>query len=207
MHKALNTKTGQWGLTAPQIIAANPHMIFPVPFELPDDHVWYVESFPPAFDPATHRAVEVHPVEIAGVLTESWVIEPLTAEEVAERVAALEGLRAQVRAGITAWRDLQEAGGFVFEHAGRSWDGGKAVRDRLQPMLDLPALPPGFFWTDADDNDVEVTPEELADLYVAHQMALITKGFEIHVRQREMKAAIETMTMAQLQAFVPGWTA
>lgn len=193
--------------TAPEVIAENPMVSFAVPFELPEGYAWVRETFPPAFDPATHRAVLDTPVQDEGGYAMAWRIEPLSAEELATLAAEVEALRSVARQNVSGWRDEQERGGFTFEHAGRRWDGGKAVSDRMRPMLDLPEMPPGFFWTDADDADVPVTHADLEDLYVAHQMALVLKGFEIHVRQREMKAAIEGMTPAKLRGFVPGWPA
>lgn len=118
----------------------------------------------------------------------------------------LDGLRMALRDQINAWRDVQEAATIVFEHAGRRWDGGLAVRTRLLPMLSLPALPPGFFWTDADDNDVPVDAAALAALGAAHEAAIVTQGFAIHVRQRAMKAEIDALgDAAALQAYEPAW--
>lgn len=113
-----------------------------------------------------------------------------------------------VAARINAWRDEQEHGPIVFAHAGRSWDGGLSVRTRLQPMLSLPALPAGFFWTDAENNDVVVTMAELADLNAAHEAAIVLRGFEIHVRQRQMKAEVAALaTVEAVRAYVIGWPA
>lgn len=115
-------------------------------------------------------------------------------------------LRDTARERINAWRDAQEAATIVFEHAGRRWDGGLAVRTRLMPMLSLPVLPEGFFWTDADDNDVPVDAAALAALGAAHEAAIVTQGFVIHVRQRAMKAEIDALgDAAALQAYEPAW--
>lgn len=121
--------------------------------------------------------------------------------------ATLEELRARARERVNAWRDAQEAGAILFLHADRVWDGGLSVRMRLVPLLSLPAMPPGMFWTDADDNDVPVDLALLTELHDAHELAIVTRGFEIHVRQRAMKAEIEAMDAAQLQAFAPDWPA
>lgn len=114
-------------------------------------------------------------------------------------------VRSTARSQIEQWRDQQEHEGLTFTHDGRAWDGGLIVRQRLQPVVSLPALPPGFFWTDHDNNDVPVTLSELRDLSAAHEVALVTRGFEIHARQRAMKAAVAEMDAEQLQAFAPGW--
>ncbi len=117
----------------------------------------------------------------------------------------VEILRGSARAQIEQWRDQQEHEGLTFTHDGRAWDGGLIVRQRLQPVVSLPALPPGFFWTDHDNNDVPVTLSELRELSAAHEVALVTRGFEIHARQRAMKTAVAEMDAEQLQAFAPGW--
>lgn len=137
---------------------------------------------------------------------------PLTDEVLADFGARLfdepvdvEALRSSARAQIEQWRDQQEREGITFMHDGRAWDGGLIVRQRLQPVVILPALPPGFFWTDHDNNDVPVTLSELRELSAAHEVALVTRGFEIHARQRAMKTAVAEMDAEQLQAFAPGW--
>ncbi|MCG9095312.1 DUF4376 domain-containing protein [Laribacter hongkongensis] len=118
-----------------------------------------------------------------------------------------EALREQRRSEINAWRDEQEMAGIVFEHAGRHWDGGLRVRSRMSPVVSLPGLPEGFFWTDADNNDVPITQPELVALNAAHETAITAQGFRIHARQREMKQAIEGMSRDELEAFQPGWPA
>jgi hypothetical protein len=113
-----------------------------------------------------------------------------------------EALKA-AHASIQSWRDAEEAKPITFEHAGRVWDGGLVTRQRLQPVLALESLPDGFFWTDAGNNDVPVTLTELVALNQAHEAALVQEGFRIHAQQRQMKSAIETMTLEQLKAFKP----
>ena len=115
------------------------------------------------------------------------------------RAAALQAAHARIQ----TWRDEQEKKDITFEHAGRTWDGGKVTRDRLQPVLALAELPSGFFWTDHGNADVPVTLADLQSLNTAHEAALVAEGFRIHAAQRQMKAAIESMTLQQLQAFKP----
>ena len=117
----------------------------------------------------------------------------------------LSDLQATAHTAIERWRDTQESAGMFFEHAGREWDGGLIVRQRLQPVLLLPALPPGFFWTDAGNADVPMDMPALQALAAAHEQALVIRGFEIHARQRAMKNALVTMTRDELLAFAPGW--
>lgn len=119
----------------------------------------------------------------------------------------VDDLRDEARIRINTWRDEQERTRITFEHAGRTWDGGLDVRTRLAGLQSLPALPVGFFWTDAQDSDVPMTLAALGDLHAAHEGAIANRGFEIHLRQRAMKADIETMDAEQLQAFTPDWPA
>ncbi|HGB9890004.1 TPA: DUF4376 domain-containing protein, partial [Escherichia coli] len=58
-------------------------------------------------------------------------------------------------------------------------------------------LPEGFFWTDAENNDVPMTAGELMALSEAAEKAMFTKGMEIHVRQRTMKKEIEALSDAE----------
>ncbi|MDH1815711.1 DUF4376 domain-containing protein [Comamonas aquatica] len=113
-----------------------------------------------------------------------------------------EALKA-AHASIQAWRDAEEAKPITFEHSGRVWDGGLVTRQRLQPVLALESLPEGFFWTDAGNNDVPVTLTELMAVNQAHEAALVQEGFRIHAQQRQMKVAIESMTLEQLKVFKP----
>ncbi|EJL9931377.1 DUF4376 domain-containing protein, partial [Salmonella enterica] len=58
---------------------------------------------------------------------------------------------------INAWRDAQENGSVIFTLNGHRWDCGKASQTRLSPVVTVAKsgmLPPGFFWTDADNIDV-----------------------------------------------------
>ncbi|WP_246120904.1 XkdW family protein [Chitinolyticbacter meiyuanensis] len=115
------------------------------------------------------------------------------------------GLRQRLRARINAWRDEQEAAAITFEHAGHTWDGGLRVRRRMQPVLTLTELPSGFFWTDANNEDVPMDLSGLAALHLAHEQALVAQGWAIHTRQRAMKEEIETLDEAALQDYEVGW--
>ncbi|MCG9074275.1 DUF4376 domain-containing protein [Laribacter hongkongensis] len=116
--------------------------------------------------------------------------------------------RDRAHAAVNAWRDEQESAPIVFWHAGRRWDGGLRVRDRMRPALSAAqtaGLPEGFFWTDADNMDVPMTVTELEALAVAHEAELVAQGWRIHTRQRAMKQDIANMDEAALTAFQPGW--
>lgn len=193
--------------TVAQVIAENPLSGLVVPYQLHEGYAWSLETFPPEHDAATHCAVLDTPIQNGdGDWLQAWRIEALTEEQLTERAAALHDEREKARQRITDWRDAQEAGGIVFEHAGRAWDGGLTVRRRMQPMLALPGLPDGFFWTDADNNDVQMTLIDLGELSAAHELAIVNHGFDIHKRQRFLKATVDALeSMDALKTFVPGW--
>ncbi|EIH2669174.1 DUF4376 domain-containing protein, partial [Escherichia coli] len=54
-------------------------------------------------------------------------------------------------------------------------------------------LPDGFFWTDADNNNVVLTREKLIALNDAMMVAMVAEGFKIHERQREMKEQLNNL--------------
>ncbi|EHO5193102.1 DUF4376 domain-containing protein, partial [Salmonella enterica] len=67
-------------------------------------------------------------------------------------------------------------------------------------------LPDGFIWTDADNNDVPMTAGELLNLSDAIDLAMFTKGLQIHMRQRQMKEEVDKLTDAQaVLNYVVGW--
>ncbi|EJJ3124993.1 DUF4376 domain-containing protein [Escherichia coli] len=108
----------------------------------------------------------------------------------------VEKAREQKGSEINAWRNAMEASNYTFEHNGRKWDYGKLTQTRLEPSVAAAKagkLPEGFFWTDAENNDVPVTPDELIALSEAAEQAMFSKGMEIHVRQRNMKKALEAL--------------
>lgn len=112
-------------------------------------------------------------------------------------------------AEINNWRDTQESGSIIFTLNGHRWDCGKASQTRLAPVVAVAksgALPPGFFWTDADNIDVPMTADELTALEAAMQQNMVLQGFKIHERQRQMKEEVDKLTDYKvLQDYVPGW--
>ncbi|EOP1252586.1 DUF4376 domain-containing protein, partial [Escherichia coli] len=110
---------------------------------------------------------------------------------------------------INAWRNAMEAANYTFEHNGRKWDYGKSTQTRLEPSVAAAKagkLPEAFFWTDAENNDVQVTAEELLALSEAAEQAMFTKGMEIHIRQRTMKKDLESLSSAdEILAYRVGW--
>ena len=130
---------------------------------------------------------------------EGWVFN-------AEKQAELDArTRERVTLQINAWRDQQEQTGFVFVHAEHSWDGGVAVATRLENTVKIPALPVGFYWTDADNVDVNMDHAQLSKLNAAHDEALFAQGFRIHSRQRAMKADVAKLSGEALAAYIVDW--
>ncbi|HAF5504138.1 TPA: DUF4376 domain-containing protein [Salmonella enterica] len=113
------------------------------------------------------------------------------------------------RAEINAWRDEQENGSVIFTLNGHRWDCGKASQTRLSPVVAVAKsgmLPPGFFWTDADNIDVPMTTDELTALEAAMQQNMVLQGFKIHERQRQMKEEVDKLTdYKAIKDYTVGW--
>lgn len=109
-------------------------------------------------------------------------------------------------ASIEQWRQQEESSEIIFEYNGRQWDAGQVTRSRIEPVLGLEVLPDNFYWTDANNEDVPVTKEELKSLYQAMLTSMVDRGFSIHRRQREMKQLVSLMTRVRdVDDFVVGW--
>ncbi|HAF5675555.1 TPA: DUF4376 domain-containing protein [Salmonella enterica subsp. enterica serovar Kottbus] len=110
---------------------------------------------------------------------------------------------------INKWRDAQESGNVIFTWKKRRWDASRVSQSRITPVLELAAtqgLPEGFFWTDADNNDVPVSVEDLQAISDGMEKALVAQGWKIHERQRQMKKAVDALTTsADIINFAVGW--
>ncbi len=105
--------------------------------------------------------------------------------------------REQKTREIDAWRNRQENGSVTFTWNNHSWDASKASQDRLAPVLTVAKsgqLPDGFFWTDANNEDVPVTVDDLTAIDAGMTQAMVVQGFKIHERQRQMKKDISELT-------------
>ncbi|EJP0285263.1 DUF4376 domain-containing protein [Salmonella enterica] len=122
----------------------------------------------------------------------------------------LTAAKQEKHAEISAWRNTQENGSIIFTLNDHKWDCGKASQTRLAPVVAVAksgALPPGFFWTDADNIDVPMTADELTALEAAMQQNMVLQGFRIHERQRQMKEEVDKLTdYKAIQNYVVGWT-
>ncbi|EAS5077690.1 DUF4376 domain-containing protein [Salmonella enterica] len=122
----------------------------------------------------------------------------------------IQDAREQKHDEINRWRNMQENANYVFTFNGRNWDYGKATQERLSlsvQMAKANKLPAGFIWTDADNNDVPVTAGELLNLSDAIDQAMFTMGLKIHMRQREMKEAVDKLPdVKAILDYQPGWS-
>lgn len=121
----------------------------------------------------------------------------------------LTAAKQEKHAEISAWRNTQENGSIIFTLNDHKWDCGKASQARLAPVVAVAksgALPPGFFWTDADNIDVPMTADELTALEAAMQQNMVLQGFKIHERQRQMKEEVDKLTgYKAIQNYVVDW--
>lgn len=121
----------------------------------------------------------------------------------------IEDARSQKHTEINAWRDQQENGSTTFDWSGHKWDAGKASQDRLAPVLVVAKagqLPDGFFWTDASNEDVPVTVDDLTAIDAGMTQAMVVQGFKIHERQRQMKKDISELTkVSDILNYPVGW--
>ncbi|EBC0455000.1 DUF4376 domain-containing protein [Salmonella enterica] len=121
----------------------------------------------------------------------------------------IEDVRSQKHAEINAWRNVQENANYTFTFNNHQWDYGKATQERLSlsvQMAKANKLPAGFIWTDADNNDVPMTAGELLSLSDAIDQAMFTMGLQIHMRQREMKEAIDKLNdVKAILDYKVGW--
>lgn len=86
----IDTTTLEYPITPDLMRARHPDTLFPEPFEPLDRYAPVPFGTVPAHDAATHKAVEIAPVEQDGQWLQQWEVVPLTAEEIeAARIAAL----------------------------------------------------------------------------------------------------------------------
>ncbi|EPA2995500.1 DUF4376 domain-containing protein [Salmonella enterica] len=121
----------------------------------------------------------------------------------------LDKAREQKTREIDAWRNTQENGSVTFTWNNHSWDASKASQDRLAPVLVVAKsgqLPQGFFWTDASNEDVPVTVDDLTAIDAGMTQAMVVQGFKIHERQRQMKKDIDELTkVSDILNYPVGW--
>lgn len=118
----------------------------------------------------------------------------------------LEAAKRQKMEEISVWRTEQEKESIFFLLNGHRWDASKASLERLAAVVSVARaerLPAGFFWTDADNQDVPMNAAALRQLELSMQDAMVMRGFQIHERQRQMKE--EVADINAITAYQPGW--
>ncbi|EDO2134315.1 DUF4376 domain-containing protein [Salmonella enterica] len=122
----------------------------------------------------------------------------------------IDDARSQKHDEINAWRNKQENGSVTFTWNNHSWDASKASQDRLALVLVVAKsgqLPDGFFWTDANNEDVPVTVDDLTAIDAGMTQAMVVQGFKIHERQRQMKKDIDELTkVSDILNYPVGWS-
>ncbi|EGE0474213.1 DUF4376 domain-containing protein, partial [Shigella flexneri] len=117
----------------------------------------------------------------------------------------LEAAREARRQEIEAWRAEQEAKPFTFEWNGRIWNAGPNSLGRLSPVVMLAksvAAQTNMTWSDADNQQVQLTTQELEELATAMIQAIVERNDEIYRRQREMKEELSGLDdLASIRAF------
>ena len=102
----IDKETGDYPLSPADIIGRHAHnMSFPVPFEAPEQYALVTQADQPAFVQATHKAVELAPLEGEDGYLQQWEVVPLNDDELtqleAERLAAEQAARDAARVTVT----------------------------------------------------------------------------------------------------------
>ncbi|EDJ0648150.1 DUF4376 domain-containing protein [Salmonella enterica] len=114
--------------------------------------------------------------------------------------------KAQKHAEINAWRDAQENGRVSCEYNGNRYDADKESKYRLDNVIEAGGLPDGVKWTDADNRDVDLSPDDLKALQKIMVMTMAVQGGKIHERQRQMKEEVDALTdYNAIQNYITGW--
>lgn len=154
--------TAEYPLTDAEIIKRHPNTSFPVPFEPPDGYAFVEPAERSEYDAETEKAVEAAPVQVEGVWTRQWTIEPLTDGEKAERATMREQDRrmalASVKQRLAAARIRLSTA--PIEYDGKNVDADPTAQTNIASKLaeitarrrlgsEMPA--PLLIWRDADN--------------------------------------------------------
>lgn len=160
----IHIETGYYPITQDQMRARHPDTLFPDPFEPADGYAPVQYGTLPAHDAATHRVVELAPVEEDGQWVQAFEVVALTPEELAQRAAdaavALEAARAAKNAAINAAR--LAANFSTFTHAGKVFACDQLSRSDIDGtngyVALYGALPPGWpgGWKAVDNTYVAI---------------------------------------------------
>ena len=88
----IDTTTNEWGLSQADIMQRHPLTIFPDPFVPLEQYAVVVDEPQPAYNPESHKLVEIEPALDSGEWRQQWAVVELSAAELdqlqAERLAA-----------------------------------------------------------------------------------------------------------------------
>lgn len=132
----IDTASGEYPVTLAQIRAVHPLTVFPEPFnESFETFVPVATIAPPEHNAATHKAVELQPVEASGGWEQAWMVVPLAADDIAQ-------VRARLLAALNAEYERRMhviAGGYPLSER-ESWHVQTAEARAL--IADVHALTP-----------------------------------------------------------------
>lgn len=196
----IDTASGEYPVTLAQIRAAHPLTVFPEPFtESFEAFAPVAAVVPPAHNPATHKAVELQPVEASGGWAQAWMVVPLDADDIAQvRGGLLAALNAEYE------RRMQViAGGYPLSER-ESWHVQTAEARAL--LADVHALTP---WINGAAAARQIDRHELAqriaakdDAYRAIHGALT--GVRQRIEDHISAAGDDVQALADIDVFV-GW--
>ncbi|HAF1608639.1 TPA: DUF4376 domain-containing protein [Salmonella enterica] len=109
-------------------------------------------------------------------------------------------------AEINAWRDTQENGRITCTYNGNTYDADKQSKYRIDDVIDAGGLPDGVKWTDASNNDIALSLNDLKALQKIMVVSMAVQGGKIHERQRRMKEEVDKLTdYRAIQNYTVGW--
>lgn len=154
------------------------------------------------YDTITQQAKYVN--EVGDIEAGFTLLAPLESSEWdgEQWVQTLPLLAKAKRAEIKSWRDSQEAdNNRVVTVNNIEWDAGPVAKNRIESTLASSVFIPTF-WTDAANIDQTIDRPALQDIHAA----IVTAGFAIHARQREMKEQLAALaTVEAVNNYLVGW--
>lgn len=78
----INIDTGEYPITSDMLRSRFANVIFPIPFECPDGYAPVAFGEAPAFDSATHKVVELSPVQQGSGFVQQWDVVALNQQEI-----------------------------------------------------------------------------------------------------------------------------
>ncbi len=166
----IDIETGDYPLSTGAIMLRHPLTVFPDPFVPLEQYALVADQPQPAFNVATHKAVELTPLETEEGYLQQWEVVPLSAEELAqreaERLAAEQAARDAARVTVTKRQallalfdmkgikndDIEAQISLIPDEVDRyralvDWQGSAAIESDSPTVLQLAA---GLSLTEAD---------------------------------------------------------